>query len=192
MHGDDEDLMRRVAEGDERAFAALVERHLNAAYAIARRVLRDAAEAEDAAQEAFTRVWTHAAEFRADKAGFATWFRRILVNGCLDSLCRRRDTVPEDLDALLAELVDPDAGPEARTGAARDAARLQLALGRLPERQRLAVVLCYFEDLSNPEAAQAMGLHTKALEGLLSRARDQLRRWLPRQLLPGAPDEEPI
>ena len=123
MQLDDERLMAAVAEGDERAFAILVQRHLPRAYAIARRVLPEQADAEDAAQEAFTRIWTHAADWQPGRALFTTWLQRILVNQCLDQL-RRRERRPEQRQ------VD-------RRGAAAD-------------KQRMAVVLCYFEEHSTP------------------------------------------
>lgn len=179
MQLDDERLMAAVAEGDERAFATLVQRHLPRAYAIARRVLPEQADAEDAAQEAFTRIWTHAADWQPGRALFTTWLQRILVNQCLDQLRRSKRRPEQDIDALLEELLDPDADTAAQVQRAREAAEVQRVVQRLPDKQRMAVVLCYFEEHSNPQAAALMGLHLKALEGLLGRARAQLRRWLP-------------
>ncbi|EQM69715.1 sigma-70 family RNA polymerase sigma factor [Pseudomonas tohonis] len=185
MELDDEQLMAAVAEGDQRAFATLVQRHLPRAYAIARRVLPEQADAEDAAQEAFTRIWTHAADWQPGRARFTTWLQRILVNQCLDQLRRRKRRPEQDIDALLEELLDPDADTAAEVQRAREAAEVQRVVQRLPDKQRMAVVLCYFEEHSNPQAAELMGVHIKALEGLLGRARAQLRRWLP-----GRPNEE--
>lgn len=176
---DDEQLMAQVAEGDERAFSTLVQRHLPRAYAIARRVLPEQADAEDAAQEAFTRVWTHACDWQPGRARFTTWFHSILVHQCLDQLRRRKRRPETDIDTLLDELLDPDTPADQQLQQAREAAELHRVVQRLPDRQRMAVVLCYFEAHSTPQAAAAMGLHVKALEGLLGRARAQLRRWLP-------------
>lgn len=178
MTHDDEALMARVAEGDRQAFAQLVNAHLPEAWRIARRVLGNVADAEDAAQEAFARVWTQAASWRPERAGFATWFRRILVNQCLDQL-RRQGRLGEEALDVADEPDDPAGEPQAQLLRADASARLQRSVERLPARQRLAVVLCYFEEHSNPQAAALMGIHLKALEGLLVRARAQLRRWLP-------------
>ena len=177
----DEALMARVAVGDHVAFAQLVASHLPRAYGIARRVLRQQADAEDAAQEAFTRLWTHAHQWQAGRCGFSTWFYRIVVNASLDH-ARRQRSRQEILDgeALLAELLDPQADLHSSAAQAREAAALHGAVQRLPAQQRMAVVLCYIEEHSNPQAAQLMGLHIKALEGLLGRARKQLRGWLGR------------
>lgn len=175
----DEALMAQVVDGDQRAFALLVERHLPRAYAIAQRVLGNQADAEDAAQEAFSKVWTHARDWQPTRATFATWLYRILVNSSLD-LARRHGGGREltDSDNLLAELLDPQPELEHAHGKNREAETIQQAVQRLPAQQRMAVVLCYFEEHSNPQAAELMGLQVKALEGLLGRARKQLRNWL--------------
>ncbi len=175
----DEALMARVALGDQAAFAQLVESHLPRAYSIARRVLSQQADAEDAAQEAFTRIWTHAHQWQAGRSSFSTWLYRIVVNTSLDHARRQRSRREiNDGETLLTELLDPQADLHSSHGQAREAAALHQAVQRLPAQQRMAVVLCYLEEHSNPQAAQLMGLHLKALEGLLGRARKQLRSWL--------------
>ena len=175
----DEALMARVRDGDQQAFALLVERHLPRAYAIAYRVLGQQADAEDAAQDAFTRVWTHARDWQAQRGSFSTWLGRILVNASLDHARRQRpQRFISNADDVLAELTDPAASLDTAQGNEQQAAAIDQAVRRLPEQQRMAVVLCYFEEHSNPQAAQLMGLHVKALEGLLVRARKQLRGWL--------------
>lgn len=170
-------LMRLVAGGDRAAFGRLVRRHLPGTVRLAARVLGNAAAAEDAAQEAFVRVWKHAARFEdpgARGALFTTWLYRIVVNLCIDEKRKARfsalDDVPEPLDAR------PDAEGEMQ-GKER-AARVQAALAALPERQRTALVLCFYEELSNREAAEIMGVGVKALESLLVRARRTLREEL--------------
>ncbi|MEK1938774.1 MAG: sigma-70 family RNA polymerase sigma factor [Pseudomonas sp.] len=180
----DEQLMTAIATGDQRAFATLVTRHLPRAYAIARRFFAQRADAEDIAQEAFTRVWTHAAVWQPGRAQFTTWLQRIVVNLCLDDLRRHKHRAEQDIDSLLEELLDPTADTAGAVAQAREAAEIQRVVQRLPEKQRMAVLLCYFDEHSNPQAAALMGIHSKALEGLLGRAREQLRRWLPKSLSP--------
>jgi len=177
----DEALMARVREGDQQAFAMLVERHLPRAYAITRRVLGQQADAEDAAQEAFSKVWTHARDWKPERGSFASWLGRILVNASLD-LARRQTSRRQisDADASLAELADQGPDQVSSYALQQQAIDIEQALQHLPAQQRMAVVLCYLEEHSNPQAAALMGLHVKAVEGLLVRARKQLRVWLNR------------
>jgi RNA polymerase sigma-70 factor (ECF subfamily) len=172
----DEALMAGVAAGDAAALRHLVERHLPRAHAIASRVLASEADAQDAVQEALTKVWVHAARWQPRRAAFTTWLYRIVVNSCLD-LARRRPPAA-DPQARLADLPDGRAGAETRLESDEQAARVRAAVQALPERQRVAVTLCYFEAFTNPEAARIMDMNLKALEGLLVRARRQLRQVL--------------
>ncbi len=170
----DEDLMSRVAAGDRAAFDILARRHLNRIYAIARCMVRAQSDAEDVAQEVFTRLWVYGPKWQEGKSAFTTWLYRIVVNCCNDHLRKfRRDTseIPEDLASK-----EPDS--EVLLAERQQQAKVRAALNTLPERQRLAVTLCYFEGMTNPEAAEAMDLHIKALEGLLVRARKSMKGML--------------
>ncbi len=168
--------MARVATGDAGAYRLLVERHLGRAHAIALRVVGNRADAEDAVQGAFTKVWVSAPSWQPGRAAFTTWLYRIIVTTSIDTIRRRRGEI--DADAALEELPDEGPGSEAQVAAAQEAERVRAAVAALPARQRVAVTLCYFEEFTNPEAAQIMGVHVKALEGLLVRARKLLRRTL--------------
>ena len=97
--------MARVAGGDERAFQVLSRRHLPAMLGLARRILGNAGDAEDVAQEAFVRVWTHAPRWQP-LAQFRTWLTRVVVNLCLD---RKRRAPWVDLEAA-GDVVDPGPG----------------------------------------------------------------------------------
>lgn len=99
----DEQLMTAIARGDQYAFTTLVARHLPRTYAIARRFFAQQTDAEDIAQEAFTRVWTHAAIWQPGRAQFTTWLQRIVVNLCLDNLRRHKHRAEQDIDSLLHE-----------------------------------------------------------------------------------------
>ena len=105
MDDSDEALMARVARGDERAFQVLSRRHLPAMLGLARRILGSTADAEDVAQEAFLRVWTHAPRWRP-LAQFRTWLTRVVVNLCLD---RKRRAPWVELEAA-GDIVDPAPG----------------------------------------------------------------------------------
>lgn len=170
----DEALVARVAAGDRRAYAALVDRHLDRTVAVARRVLGNTAEAEDVAQEAFLRLWRNADRFRPEAAKFSTWFYRITMNLCLDL---RRRPAHEDLEAA-GDPADPADDPARAAERNETAAAVNRALADLPERQRAAVSLTYSAGMSNAEAAAAMQVSVKALETLLVRARRALRTGL--------------
>jgi len=171
----DEELVARVARGDEAAFAGLVLRHADRYVALAERMTGQRGAAEDAVQDAFTRLWRKADSFKPDHALFTTWFYRVVVNACTDGLRRHRrtDSLPEGWD-----MPDPSPGAEAGIERAERAQAVRRALDALPARQRAAVVLCYFDGLSNAEAADSLGVRLKALEALLVRARRTLRRIL--------------
>jgi RNA polymerase sigma-70 factor (ECF subfamily) len=177
----DEELVRRVGQGDPAAIQAMVARKLPRMLALAHRMLNDAAEAEDVAQEAMLRAWKQAPRWVAGQARFDTWLHRVGLNLCYDRLRRRREvpteTPPEQIDAGPA----PDRG----LLAADVGVRVDAALARLPDRQREAIVLCHYQELTNIEAAGLMQVSVEALESLLSRGRRALRQALA-DLRPGA------
>jgi RNA polymerase sigma-70 factor (ECF subfamily) len=167
----DEALLVRVADGDPAAVRALVGRKLPRLLGLTQRMLGDAAEAEDVAQEAFLRVWRQAPKWRPGQARFDTWLHRVALNLCYDRLRRRREIATDDPPEVVDEGPAPDRGLEA----ADTGRRVGEALARLPDRQREAVVLCHYQELGNIEAAAVMGVTVEALESLLSRGRRALR-----------------
>ena len=173
MDESDEALMARVAHGDEPAYRQLARRHLPVAVALARRILGNTADAEDVAQEALLRVWVHAPRWQP-LALFRTWFRRVVVNLCLD---RKRRVPWTDLDAA-GELVDPGAGPASRSSVPNAIGWCRAAIAELPARQRAAIALTYGEGLSNAEVADALDTSVSAVETLLVRGKQNLRRAL--------------
>lgn len=170
----DEDLMVRVAEGDKSAFQQLTIRHGMRYRALAYRFLGDMARAEDLVQDAFVKVWTNADSFHGGKAKFTTWFHRVVVNRCLDEKRKRTlEQLPENFDQ-----VDQTASVEALLEKDAVGKRLSRAIKVLSERQQTAVKLSYFDELSNQEAADVMGLKLKAYESLLVRSRTKMRQAL--------------
>jgi RNA polymerase sigma factor (sigma-70 family) len=170
----DEDLVRRVGQGDPAAIQAMVSRKLPRMLALAQRMLGDPVEAEDVAQETMVRAWRQAPRWIPGKAKFDTWLHRVGLNLCYDRLRRRRE-VPT---AILPDRPDESASPDRGLMAVDVGLRVDAALGRLPERQREAIVLCHYQELTNIEAAALMAVSVDALESLLARGRRALRQAL--------------
>lgn len=167
----DAELVARVGRGDRAAAQMLMHRHLPKMLGLARRMLGDSAEAEDAVQDAFMRLWTHAVRWQPGRAKFETWLYRVTLNKCFDRL-RRRPVDP--LDAAL-EVPDPAPGPASALENAAVSRQVEEALQALPERQRAAIQLCHYQECGNIEAAEILGVSVEALESLLSRGRRTLR-----------------
>ena len=166
-------LLERVANGDEHAYRELAQRYLAPILRYAARILGDAAEGEDVAQETFLRLWQQASRYESREAKPTTWLYRIAHNLCIDRLRRRRDVSSEHA---------ADAPSADRTGARLDrqelVAELSRALAALPERQRAAIVLVHHEGMSQGEAAAVLDCRVDAVESLLARARRSLREQL--------------
>jgi RNA polymerase sigma-70 factor (ECF subfamily) len=171
---DDDILLDRIARHDERAFRQLVERHVDRAYGLALRILRNAADAEDVVQDTLVKVWSNRGTWQTGKARFSTWLYRVVTNRCID-LCRRPRT--SDIDDA-PEMADDatDALSTIHTGEVN--LLLERAMARLPGQQRIALILSYNDDLSNGEIAEIMETTVSAVESLLKRGRQQLRQIL--------------
>lgn len=172
----DEDLVLRVGRGEATAVRQMAALKLPRVLSLAKRMLGDAIEAEDVAQEAMLRAWRQAPKWTPGKAKFDTWLHRVALNLCYDRLrLRRRRETPTDTPPDR-----PDEGPAPDRGllAAETGVRVDAALRRLPDRQREAIVLCHYQELTNIEAAALMKISVEALESLLSRGRRALRALL--------------
>ncbi|HET8760592.1 MAG TPA: sigma-70 family RNA polymerase sigma factor [Nitrospiria bacterium] len=172
---DDESLLRRIQEGDHGAFASLVHRHAKRFHAVAYRIVHDRDDAEDLVQAAFLKLWERPDLWDQRKqTKFTTWFYTVVTNLGLDHAKRKRP-IP-----LSDEIELPDGGPnqdDLLDGKQRRAAVDRL-VRQLPERQQLALNLCFYEDLSNQEAADIMGINLKALQSLIMRAKTTLKERL--------------
>jgi RNA polymerase sigma-70 factor (ECF subfamily) len=170
----DEDLMARVAQGEQTAFRALAARHAAAAIGLARRVTGSHADAEEIVQEALLRVWIHAPRWRP-LASFRTWFYRVVLNLCLN---RRRRHAPDLPFEAAGDPADPAPDPSARIEQDETDRRVAAAIAALPERQRAAIVLTYYQGCSNAETAHVLDTSVSAVETLLVRAKRGLRESL--------------
>jgi RNA polymerase sigma-70 factor (ECF subfamily) len=169
-------LLRRVARGEHAALAELIRRHQTRLYQIAYRLLKDPLEAEDALQEVFIKAYENAHRFEP-KGSVSAWLRRITTNYCLNLLRQRRPQ--ESLDQEERPGV-PDLGATPLEALEEQdlSRRLEKLLEALPENQRRALMFKRFGDLSYQEIAAAMGLTPQAVDGLLKRARQFLKKAL--------------
>lgn len=167
--------------GDKQAFALLAHRHLGAIESYALRMLGDRARAQDVTQEVFLRLWRRADRFDVKRAKLSTWLHQIAHNLCIDQFrdgARYRPIEPFGVGPTEGTTEGTTAGTTDSTAPDHDAEQdraLQVALGLLPERQRTALVLTYYQGLPNRDVAQIMDLSVRALESLLVRARKALR-----------------
>ncbi len=168
---DEQALVTRVATGDSGAFGVLTHRHLKSVVAIARRMLRDDAEAEDVAQETFLRLWRMSGSLDIGPGGVKPWLRRVASNLCIDRVRGRTKLTPVD------ELPEVPEDPTQLKGMEADETkrRVDTALKKLPERQRMALTLFHYEGMSQVEVGNVMGITDEAVESLLGRARRNLK-----------------
>src|SRR5437868_4958173 len=174
---------RGELEEARQRFEGLVAAHQRRALRIAFQYMRDAAEADEAVQDAFVKVFNHIRSYR-EEWPFEVWFTRILINGCLD---RRRARARRDrwfapaIDAaatdgartVLADTTTPD--PETRLLARERRARLARAIDRLDGRQRTVFMLCHFGDCTPREVSAITGLNESTVRVHLFRAARKLR-----------------
>jgi RNA polymerase sigma-70 factor, ECF subfamily len=171
----------RMARGDGSALGDLYDRHARAIYSLAVRMLADAAEAEDVVQDVFTQAWRQATRYDAARAPVAAWLMIITRARSLDRLRRRRSRiVATEIDSSTPHPRDPDASQEWLAITAEQADQLRGALGGLPEVQRTAIELAYYEGLSQSDIAerlqQPLGtIKTRIRTGLL-KLREALAR----------------
>lgn len=179
--GADAALAVRLAARDPGALREAIALHAGALHRVAYRMTGDAHEAEDIVQEACLRLWDHAPSIAArhpvgsQAAGalrLGGWLQRVVTNLAIDRLRRTRrlsgGEVPESEDD--APLADAMIEADERDQSAR------VLIAALPERQRAAIVLTYYEELPNAAAAEALDMNIKAFESLLLRARTALRQ----------------
>jgi RNA polymerase sigma factor (sigma-70 family) len=172
----DEDILEAVASGDERALAALYDRFGRVAYALAYRVLRDRALAEDAVQEAFLAVWRAAEDYRRERAKPGTWILTLVHRRAVD-LVRREDRRRTD---PLEEAPEPAAADVEEEAALRSRrAAVQAALKRLPDDQREALELAYYGGLTQSELAERLGVPLGTVKSRMFAGLGRLRELLP-------------
>lgn len=162
-------LLQAAARGDRASVLTLYDRHGPALLALALRVLGNRDEAEEVVQDGFVKIWQEAKSYDATRAGFRAWACTIVRNRALDVL-RRRGSAARTA-ARTAEPPEVPATPDAVAGEAEHAVRIRAALRELPEPQRIALELAYFEGLTHVEIAARTGtplgtVKTRILDGM--------------------------
>ena len=183
----DEDLLAAHCAGDPDAFGELFRRHKDRMWSVAMRTCGDREMAADAVQDGFLSAFRRADSYRGD-AAVTTWLHRIVVNACLDRIRRRRPTGPlPEGDLLDGVELDPSrvrGDAHASTEVALD---VRAALARLPEGQRLALVLVDMHGLSVAEAAQVLQVAEGTVKSRCGRGRAALAELLGIERRPGNP-----
>lgn len=180
--GADDDLLLRVAAGDQAALEHLIDRHGRGLRLFATRYLGSANDAEDLVQEVFVAVWKHAGRFDPRKGRASTWLYRITANRCIDA--RRRRSFRAFIGLEAAQDTVADTGPDADLwlGARQELAIVRDGLSALPERQRMALLLLAVADLDVGAISQVMGASAGSVEQLLVRGRRGLRAHMEKAL----------
>jgi RNA polymerase sigma-70 factor (ECF subfamily) len=180
---EDERLVQQAQAGDLEAFNELVVRHERTVYGVCLRLLRDPTQAEDATQDAFIRAWSAIDSFRGGLV--RPWLLRIATNRTYDIIRAKNRRPAQSLDAQSFE-VEPEwtsqaAGtehPEAFAARSELSSHLETALGKLPEDQRLAIILSDVQGYAYEEIALVMDIAVGTVKSRISRGRSRLRTLL--------------
>jgi len=167
------ELIEQAQQGDRRAFGQLVRRHRKGAINVVYRMCGSAHVAEEAAQEAFIKAWTHLPSYKP-RSPFRNWLYRIAINAARDALRRERPTVDTDLEILPS----PDQGPQAAAESEERRERVRQAVLDLPSASREVLVLREYEGLSYKEIASTLGIPMGTVMSRLNYARGHLRKSL--------------
>lgn len=166
----DLEAINRCLSGDRQAFAVLVERHKAVVYSLARHMLHDASDAEDAAQEAFIRAYSSLKSFRRESS-FRSWLCQITNRLCIDKLRTRKY---EQGRVALDEIAEPASPEPAEAFVASE--QVRMALDRLPDNWRAVLIMRHMEELSYEEIAVSLGLPLGTVKTHLHRARAAFKR----------------
>jgi RNA polymerase sigma-70 factor (ECF subfamily) len=184
-NADEHDLLVRARRRDKAAIRTIVRQNNRRLFRVARSILRDDGEAEDAVQEAYVRAFSHLGDFE-EKSKLSTWLTRIVVNEALGRLRRRRrDPDPADIDSIVAvtddnvvpfPLAGPQLDPERAMAQTEIHSMLEKAIDALPEAYRVVLVARVIEEMSIEETADLFKLRPETVKTRLHRARALLRQ----------------
>ena len=193
LPADESDLVARARGGDKAAIRTIVRQNNRRLFRVARSILKDEWEAEDAVQEAYVRAFRRLADFEG-RSRLATWLTRIVVNEALMRLRRRRPEIAEiaDLDTVAIEQavnvvpfpINAQPDPERAMAQTEINAMLEKAIDELPDIYRIVLVARVIEEMSVEETAELYGLKPETVKTRLHRARSLLRQDLEQQFGP--------
>lgn len=183
----DADLVQRARGGEDRAFTTLMRRHKPSLYGFVRRYVGDADAAVDVVQETLVAAWKALARFD-DLRAFPVWLRAIALNKCRDRARRlavRRFILGEKDDQSTEAQAQADPAPDGEESvvAAQRRAIVQKAVDRLPTKLKEPLLLTYFDELTQQEAAALLGVTVKTVETRVYRARQQLAELIDRSAI---------
>lgn len=169
--------MSCVQQGNHQCFTILVERHTKMFYSASYRICQNRDMAEDVVQDSFVKLWHKPTLWHSNKkAKFTTWFYRIVVNQSIDAMRKNKKTRHiNEYDHVIATTQVQQQDQQSAMEDMEQQQWLENAIQSLPERQKIALNLCIYEDISQKEAAHIMSISVKALESLLSRAKATLK-----------------
>jgi RNA polymerase sigma-70 factor (ECF subfamily) len=169
----DQELLAQIRQGNKIAFTLLVDKYLQDILNFTLRYLNQRADAEDIAQETFTRLWCKAPVWQNRGYTVKTWLFRVAYNLCIDELRKQK---PVAFVEAESSVIDESAFTDRQLANQNNLSIQSAALNEIPERQRTAIALCVYQGLSNKEAALVLGVSIDALESLLARGRRKLKQ----------------
>jgi RNA polymerase sigma-70 factor (ECF subfamily) len=176
--------LAQAQRGDQQAFTYLVDTYQRPVYNLCYRMLSNAEDAEDAAQETFLRAYRSIKRYDRDRP-FSTWILSIAAHYCIDQIRRRRMAIVSIEDLPVPELPDRQPGPEFTVGQRQELTRIRSLLNILDSTDRSAVIMYYWYDFSYQEISEALSLTVSAVKSRLHRARRSMaQQWLENQKKP--------
>lgn len=182
MHENESQWLIKAQKGDPQAFTLIVEHYQRPVYNLCYRMLNNAQDAEDAAQETFLRAYKSLHRYDAKRA-FSTWILSIAAHYCIDQIRRQRFQVVSVEDLPVPDLPDHSPGMETRLSKKEEQTRVRAILNVLDPVDRAAVVMYYWYDFSYDEICQSLSLSMSAVKSRLHRARRAMaQNWLEQKL----------
>ncbi len=176
----DDDIIPKIAKGDQRAFAVLVDRHVRSLSALCAQMVGDVHNAEDITQTVFLKTWQMLPNWQPGQAKLITWMRRVATNQCLDHLRKHKPIYTDNVPDSPAS----DPNPEDHMAETQHTDWVKEKLELVPERQKMALTLFYYQELSQKESAETMNISLGAFESLLRRARTTLKQHIQNEAKP--------
>ncbi|MDJ0624455.1 MAG: sigma-70 family RNA polymerase sigma factor [Desulfocapsaceae bacterium] len=175
---DDEEVMGLIADGDQAALSRLIDRYGHGLTVFTTRFLQNAADADDVVQEVFLQAWDKAHKYNRKRGRLSTWLYRIAVNKCIDHQRRQRFRSWVGLDDKQSTIADNRPSPFRKIEANQEVRVVQQAIAKLPQRQRMALLMSVIDDLSSTDIAVVMGANANTVNQLISRARKSIRMYI--------------